>query len=179
MFRGLKLSLYFSRQQSVLKSRRQCLLVVYRKCLVGTTCSLFHNAVLHSTHTKNRHLLFRIHDGWGRSRWHDKTNTLPENQSWSWKQTDSLRQWCCLLLCYPFLCVSACVCVCVCVCLSFWRANGRISQSYLPRELTDELTGLDALFINKDQLRLQRGQHLEPTHTHTHSHTLQCSLSLN
>ena len=131
MFRGLKLSLYFSRQQSVLKSRRQCLLVVYRKCLVGTTCSLFHNAVLHSTHTKNRHLLFRIHDGWGRSRWHDKTNTLPENQSWSWKQTDSLRQWCCLQLCYPFLCVSVCVCVCVSVLLEGkWQNKPELPTSW-------------------------------------------------
>ncbi len=78
------------------------------------------------------------------------------------------------------LCLSLCVCMnmCVCVCVSvsvLWRANGRISRSYLPRKLTDELTGSDALFINKDQLSLHWGQHLEQdtrTHPQTDTHCI-------
>lgn len=59
--------------------------------------------------------------------------------------------------CVPFCSADQCVCVCVCV----WRANGRISQSYLSHEMTAELTGSDALFINKDSLKLHWGQYLE------------------
>lgn len=67
---------------------------------------------------------------------------------------------------------SAALCAVSLLCIRpVWRANGRISRSYRPCELTDELTGSDASFINKERLRLHWGQHLEPRHTRTHRHT--------
>lgn len=111
MFRGLKLSLHFSRQQSLLKSRRQCLLVVYRKCLVGTTCLLFHNTVLHRT---QKEPALTIQDSW-RLR---SLQVTRQNRQTPWKsilklETDRFSST--VMLFTALLSLSVCVCVCLSV----------------------------------------------------------------
>lgn len=59
--------------------------------------------------------------------------------------------------------------VSVCVSVLFWRANGKTTRGERPRRLTDELTGLDALFMKKDQLGFrQDGDSTWIWHTETH-----------